>query len=105
MSKTPTPEAKLLGDALAKMGIEFQYERKFYKKHVDIAIRNTPLIIEVDGPPHNRTKQIGRDFVRDVFSKIHGYQTVRVSNEEVRRNPGTVASFVQSEILRIKEIL
>ena len=100
--KEPTATARLLGAELKKLHIEFQYEWKMFRKHVDIKIYKVPILVEVDGPPHRRDRQKGKDFIRDIYSKICGYQTFRFSNDEVNANPAHVASYIQAEIDRLQ---
>ena len=67
--------------ALRKRGIPCEFEAYDGHKHVDIAIHDIKLYIEVDGDQHSiDSKQFLADLKRDKFSKEGGYQTRRFNN-------------------------
>lgn len=59
---------------------------------VDFMMPKSKLIIEVDGKQHTlNPKQITRDLRRDTTNRKKGFDTVRISNEVVNKNPHNVA--------------
>ncbi len=55
------------------------------------------VIIEVDGPEHNKTKDKERD---DSVRKLFGYQTIRVKNREVTRDNRSVRTRLIKELAK-----
>jgi very-short-patch-repair endonuclease len=68
--------------ALRKRGIPCEFEAYDGQKHVDIAIHDIKLYIEVDGEQHSiDSNQFLADLKRDKFSKEGSYQTRRFNNK------------------------
>jgi very-short-patch-repair endonuclease len=80
--KKLTPHAQLLFDALIKKGINAQPEYSDGHKHVDIAVLDAKLYIEVDGLNHfTDSEQIMRDFKRSHYSDGDDFSTFYVTNQ------------------------
>ncbi|MGV3538350.1 MAG: DUF559 domain-containing protein [Rufibacter sp.] len=77
-------EAIRLYFALKNRGVPAQLEKFDGFKHIDIAIPEAKVNIEVDGGHHNyNTKQALADLKRTYFSFLKGYLTVRIPNSLV----------------------
>lgn len=80
--KHATPQANMLYEALLNKGIIAQLEYWDGHKHVDIAILNPRIYIEVDGIQHfTNPEQILRDFKRYHFSDGDDFNTFYVTNQ------------------------
>lgn len=80
--KPATKHAFKLYEALCKKGIKAELEYFDGFKHVDIAILNSHLYIEVDGLKHfTDPDQIIRDFKRSHFSDGDDFSTFYVTNQ------------------------
>ena len=101
--KKSTPEAQKIFDILIKNGFNAQLEKWDGHKHIDIAIPEFKVNIEVDGLQHHSEKQALADLKRTYHSFKKGYITLRIPNELVRGNYlYDTAKFIM-EILRASE--
>lgn len=76
-----TKQTKQLYSALTKQGIRATLEYSDGHKHVDIAILQAKIFIEVDGLHHyTDPKQIESDFSRDHYSDGDDFCTFRIPN-------------------------
>ncbi len=64
-------------------GVHFRRQFAIGNYIVDFACMQYRLIIEVDGPIHDASKQALRDEVRSEFLKQEGFTVLRFTNEEV----------------------
>jgi very-short-patch-repair endonuclease len=80
----PTPEARRLGELLKKYGYKVEYEKYDGYKHIDIAIVNKKVNIEVDGGQHHGKEQALRDLKRTFYSWDKNYVTLRIPNSLTR---------------------
>lgn len=76
----PTPEALRLGNLLKNMGYKVEFEKYDGFKHIDIAIVDKKVNIEVDGMQHQGTKQALRDLKRTYYSWNKNFVTLRIPN-------------------------
>ncbi len=76
----PTPEALRLGNLLKNMGYKVEFEKYDGFKHIDIAIVDKKVNIEVDGSQHHGTKQALRDLKRTYYSWNKNFVTLRIPN-------------------------
>lgn len=76
----PTPQALKLGNLLKSMGYKVEFEKYDGYKHIDIAIVNKKVNIEVDGGQHHGTQQALRDLKRTFYSWNKSYVTLRIPN-------------------------
>ncbi|MEK6890771.1 MAG: hypothetical protein AABX03_01405 [Nanoarchaeota archaeon] len=76
----PTPEARRLGELLIKYGYKVEYEKYDGYKHIDIAIVNKKVNIEVDGGQHHSKTQALRDLKRTFYSWEKSFVTLRIPN-------------------------
>jgi len=76
----PTPEAKKLGELLKKYGYKVEYEKYDGYKHIDIAIVDKKVNIEVDGGHHHGKVQALRDLKRTFYSWEKSFVTLRIPN-------------------------
>lgn len=83
---------KKLFSSLKDKGIDCEYEYYDGHKHVDIAIHNAKLYVEVDGKHHSRTpQQLNADLKRQEFSSREGYSTMRYTNQELEESLDEIA--------------
>jgi very-short-patch-repair endonuclease len=98
----PTREEKLLADYLRAYGWPLEIEHYDGFKHVDIAILERRVYIEVDGQHHcSDPVQALADLKRAYYSFKNGFVTLRIPNALVR-DDATIeqtASFI-NEFLR-----
>jgi very-short-patch-repair endonuclease len=96
-SHQPTPEVKKLGKMLESYGWKVELEKFDGYKHIDIAIPEVKVDIEVDGNQHNWSRrQALADLKRTYYSFKKGYLTLRIPNVLVRdeETAKTTANFI-----------
>lgn len=76
----PTLQALKLGNLLKSMGHRVEFEKYDGYKHIDIAIVNKKVNIEVDGGQHHGTEQALRDLKRTFYSWDKNFVTLRIPN-------------------------
>ena len=89
--------------ALKKRGIPCEFEAYDGHKHVDIAIHDIKLYIEVDGLQHSLDPdQLLNDLKRDKFSNEGGYQTKRFNNEVIDKHLDRIADALKELYVKVK---
>ena len=84
-NKKITSEARDLGFKLMERGVPLEFEKYDRHKHIDIAIVQKKVNIEVDGKHHNLSKkQALSDLKRTYHSFKKGYLTLRIPNSLVK---------------------
>lgn len=84
MQNVTTQETIRLYFALKERGIPAQLEKYDGYKHIDIAIPEAKMNIEVDGRHHNHdAKQALSDLKRTYYSFLKGFYTLRIPNSLV----------------------
>src|SRR3989338_10120873 len=91
--KKSTPEARKLYEILIKNGFNAKLELWDGFKHIDIAIPDYKVNIEVDGMQHQNKKQALADLKRTYHSFKKGYVTLRIPNELVQKDIYETASY------------
>lgn len=92
---TPTGQVHLLADALRQRGIEVKLEHWDGHKHVDIAILDASIYIEIDGLHHfTNPVQIKADFKRTHFSDSAHFDTVHIPNELIDEHVERIADAI-----------
>lgn len=87
MSNYSTVEAIRLYFALKQKGVPAELEKFDGFKHIDIAIPEAKVNIEVDGIQHNfDSRQALADLKRTYYSFLKGYHTIRIPNSLVRND-------------------
>ena len=93
MTNQITPQVKSLHEALAKRGIKSIPEYSDGHKHVDLAILEAKLYIEVDGIQNfTKPEQIIADFQRVHYSDRDGFVTFFVTNQIIEKYLDEVAN-------------
>ena len=102
--RRPTPEAKALSRALQEYGLRVLVEVGDGYKHVDLALPDARINIEVDGTQHlANPDQILRDLARSHYSDLLGYDTLHVPNQAIRENLDNIArAIAEAAIIRIE---
>jgi very-short-patch-repair endonuclease len=81
-----TPQSRALCDALIQRGINAVPEHSDGYKHVDIAIPEARIYIEVDGLDHfTKPDRIIADFNRAYYSNVDGFNTFHVTNQIIEK--------------------
>ncbi len=81
-------------------GYKFRRQVVIDRFIVDFLCVEVNLIVEIDGESHVAT--IERDAFRDEWLALHGYHTLRISNEEVKKELDSVLSRIEE---RCKELI
>lgn len=90
-----TLEAVQLYFALKERGVPAELEKFDGYKHIDIAITEARVNIEVDGGHHNyNNKQALADLKRTYHSFLKGYLTLRIPNSLVREHLEETADYL-----------
>lgn len=91
-----TPEATALFNALIRKGVPAELEKFDGYKHIDIAITEAKVYIEVDGGHHNfNRKQALADLKRTYYSfKKDKCLTLRIPNSLIKNNVDETAEFI-----------
>lgn len=90
-----TPEAKLLYNALKREKVPAYLEKWDGYKHIDIAIPEAMINIEIDGCHHNlHSNQALADLKRTYHSFKKGYFTLRIPNSLIRNHLDEVVDLV-----------
>jgi very-short-patch-repair endonuclease len=86
----PTSEVQRLGKLLSGYGWKVELEKYDGYKHIDIAVTEARVNIEVDGRQHHTsTRQAFADLERTYYSFKKGFITLRIPNILVR-NPAVI---------------
>lgn len=84
MHKQPTKEENLLKKELEDLGVRVLSQVSDGYKHIDLAIPDAKINIEVDGPKHwTNADQIVSDLERSHGSDDLGYHTIHISNDHI----------------------
>jgi very-short-patch-repair endonuclease len=93
--KISTKQAKQLFEALIERGISAEIEYWDGHKHIDIAIPDAHIYIEVDGLNHlTDPKKIIQDFKRDHFSDGDDFHTLHIPNNIVEKHIDEIADAI-----------
>jgi very-short-patch-repair endonuclease len=101
-------QQKKLFIAMRECNIPCEYEAPDVngKKHVDIAIHEIKLYIEVDGRHHNFSpEQFLRDIDRDKYSSINGYQTKHIPNKDIDDDLDSIVDAIAQAYNELKKIV
>ena len=105
-----TPQSRMLCDQLKEMGWIAILEKWDGYKHIDIAIPEVKVNIEVDGVHHNSSKkQALADLKRTFHSFKKGYVTLRIPNSLVsdpkvsRETADYISEFLQESERQLDE--
>jgi very-short-patch-repair endonuclease len=80
-----TDEARALHKALVDEGVPAELEKWDGYKHIDIAIPEARINIEIDGLPHSLdSAKALQDLKRTYYSFKKGYFTLRIPNSLIR---------------------
>lgn len=85
--KEPTKVAKYLGKLLKEKGWNVNFEKWDGHKHIDLAIEEAKMYLEVNGLHHNKNKdQALSDLKRTFYSFKEGYTTLMIPNCLVKKD-------------------
>lgn len=101
-----TPQEQSLYDCLIQKGVQAKLQYWDHHKHVDIAILDAKIYIEVDGLQHlTIAQQIEHDFIRDGYSKKDGFDTIHISNKEIEDNLEEISNAIVKVVKHRKNSL
>ncbi len=89
-----TPEAQKIYEILIKNGFNAKLELWDKFKHIDIALPDYKVNIEIDGKHHQNEKQALADLKRTYYSFKKGYFTLRIPNSLVQGNCYETANYI-----------
>jgi very-short-patch-repair endonuclease len=99
--KIITEQALALYNALIEHGVEAELEYWDGHKHIDICIPSSKIYIEVDGIQHlTSPDQIARDFIRDHYSDVDGFNTLHIPNTVVDTDLDKVVRAIMKVVAR-----
>jgi very-short-patch-repair endonuclease len=97
LTRTPTPQAQKLADALRQRDITVITEYDDGYKHVDIYLPQNQMYIEVEGLQHFvKAKQIISDLQRDYYSDQEKRFTFRVPNHLIEEHLNEIANAIEN---------
>ena len=82
---------------LCDANIDFEFQYRIGKYRVDFFIPDA-LIVEVDGPYHDKKSQIERDRKKDNYLKLLGYEVLRIPVLVLTYSPEAVIDEIKSRI-------
>ena len=101
-----TEQVNKLNKALQDNGIETVLEFSDGHKHVDIAILNAKIFIEIDGLHHyTNPKQIEADFKRNHFSDGDDFDTIHIPNIIIEHHCDAVAKAIAEMVKKRLKII
>lgn len=96
-----TEQTKKLSEALVKLGVDNTLEYFDGHKHIDIAILQSKVFIEVDGLHHfTDPKQIEADFKRNHFSDGDDFDTIHIPNIIIEHHCEAVAKAISELVAK-----
>ncbi len=106
MNKKPTKEEMDLLEALVSRGLRVLSQVPDGHKHIDLAIPDAKINIEIDGPRHwTNGEQIVADLKRSHFSDDLGYYTIHISNDHIHSELEKIAdALVEAASIRIEQL-
>ena len=81
-----------------KLGVQFRRQVLIGESIVDFAVRSARLVVEIDGPYHQRRALT--DARRDRKLRSLGWRVLRLSEEAVFRRPEEVSRAVKDALLK-----
>lgn len=104
--KVITEQAQKLHSELTNSGIDSELEYWDGHKHVDICIPGSKIYIEVDGSQHlTSPDQIARDFMRDHYSDVDGFNTLHIPNDVIDNDLTKVVKAITKLVHKISHDL
>jgi very-short-patch-repair endonuclease len=102
LRRNPTSAEAILWAALrrrALAGFRFRRQHPIGAYVTDFFCNEASLVVEVDGPVHDRIGRQRHDRLRDEALCRHGLRLVRVRNEEVTSDLDAVLERIRKELL------
>ena len=106
MYKEPTQEEKDLKKALENLGVYVLSQVPDGHKHIDLAIPDAKINIEVDGPKHlTDPNQIVKDLLRSHYSDDLGYFTIHIPNDYIHSDLEKIAkALAEAAKIRVQQL-
>ncbi len=83
------------------LGLKFRRQVPIGPYITDFACLDAKLIVELDGPPHDKAAQQAHDQRRDAWLRVHGWRVLRVPNEIVFGGGNMVLEAIKSALPRV----
>jgi len=81
-------------------GLHFRRQAPVGPLVVDFACLSHRLVVEIDGPSHDREASAARDVERDTYLRGQGFRVLRVSNADVMHDSESVIDTIIREAQR-----
>src|SRR5947209_619408 len=94
LRRRPTPAENLFRAHLAALALPYRYQHGFFKPHyriVDFYLPEQNLVVEIDGPYHDRERDRKRD---EALERTQGIRTIRLTNDQI--TSGQIPNLLQS---------
>jgi very-short-patch-repair endonuclease len=100
MRKNPTMPEYTLWQALKRkqFGVKFRRQSMILGYIADFYCPSAKLVVEVDGPDHNRKRAIEHDRIRSESMASKGIKTIRFTNGDVMCDLDRVVKAIQAQI-------
>jgi very-short-patch-repair endonuclease len=101
MRKEPTPAEDIMWQHLRDrqlLGFKFRRQHSIERFIVDFYCSEAALVIEVDGPIHQYSKE--EDTIRQEYIESYGLRLLRFTNDEVINNLDSVLNRISEELSR-----
>lgn len=104
----PEPSVELLIEVTGRWWMIFHGVRREHRIFLwrgykwyapDFCVPRLKRIVEADGAPHFTSAGRSRDYVRDFRLAEHGWKVLRITTDEMRRDPGKVRRKVRQHLL------
>jgi very-short-patch-repair endonuclease len=100
LRKNMTETARVLWRSLRQFkpaGVHFRRQVPIGYYIADFACHRAKVIVELDGSQHGKDEAVVYDLERTAFLESRGYHVLRFWNDEILKNPETVAEFILAE--------
>ncbi len=87
-------------DRIPVEGTHFRRQVEIGPYRADFGLLRLKLLIELDGPIHERTDRRERDRDRDKWLENEGYRVIRFSNQQVTTDLNAVLSAIERAVDR-----
>lgn len=91
-----------LESALCKVGLPYRFQFPVWRYILDFVLPTFKVVIEVDGPSHDKPAQKAKDAARTEWLESKGWTVVRCKNEDAISDPeGTVRKLLKDAKVKV----
>ena len=100
MRREMSPPEALLWDQLRgrKLGFKVRRQHPIGPYVADFFVRDSGLVIEIDGEAHNYGLRLSRDVARDRYLNERGYRVLRILGSDVMKDLDAVVRMIASQV-------